>query len=221
MTNYSAQGLTRSRSFGVKQLFTTLFSIWFAFSNLFGQLVLAQSSGTDFESPIIEHEESLGGLIGGLETFNATVVDNDELESVKLFYRFSGQSVFNEVEMIPVAASSNYSTQVDTSAVESDGPEAIEYYIRAEDVSGNLVLKGFAFEPLERTFEMPVVEPVAPVATAEEIKPKRGINWLYVGLGVLAVGALAGAAASGGGDDGNGGGGGTDTSTVSVTIGRP
>ncbi len=177
----------------------------------------------DFESPIIEHIEREGGPLGSLEIFGATVVDNDDIESVTLYYRFSGEKEFAQRSMREIATSSFYSVNVPTSNVPL-GTDSIEYYLQAEDLSGNLVLKGFAFQPLVRFFEpvktivdtTPVIEPIA------EPVESKGVNWLYVGLGVLAVGAIA-AAASGGGGGGSSGSsddcvGGCD---VTVTFPRP
>lgn len=160
--------------------------------------VLAQQARfPDFESPIIEHEERSGGPVGGVEVFGATVVDNEELARVSLHYRFSGETEYAELVMREIASSSFYTARVDTTNVPSDSL-GIEYYLRAEDVSGNLVLKGFAFQPLTRPFQArpPAVAPVAPKPAAPEVS-RGGINWLYVGLGVLVVGGIAAATRSG------------------------
>lgn len=218
-------------------------SVWFAVWCVFAAIVPAQAyaesssqhlirvqnSGfdettlPDFESPIIEHIEREGGPLGSLEVFGATVVDNDEIESVTLYYRFSGENEFAQLPMREIATSSFFSVSVPTSNVPS-GTDSIEYYLQAEDSSGNLVLKGFAFQPLVRFFEpaKTIVDTTPVIEEVVEPHESKGVNWLYIGLGVLAVGAIA--AAAGGGGGGSGGGsseecvGGCD---VTVTFPRP
>ncbi|NND89483.1 MAG: hypothetical protein HKN42_01365 [Granulosicoccus sp.] len=187
-----------------KRLFTTLFTAWFASSSVFGNLALAQSGTTDFQAPIIEHEPLETGVLGNIEPFEATVVDNVDLQSVTLFYRYNGETAFTELEMKPLASSSSFIASVDTSLA-NPGSTALEYYIRAEDFSGNVVLKGFSFQPLIRTLasadaatSLPA-EPVAETA-ATDSPSRKGINWLYVALGVLVIGGIA---AGAGGSDGD------------------
>lgn len=218
--------------------FALWLALWFTITSVFSAIIptvaiAQQSSSVDFESPIIEHEAQDGGPIGSVEVFGATVVDNDKIDRVVVFYRFSGETEFAELPMREVAQSSFYSAKVDTANVRLD-TEAIEYYIQAEDASGNIVLKGFAFQPLTRVFEAaspvepePEFEPEVNVASTEPefVDPSvssSSINWWYVGLGVLLVGGIAAAANSdsGGpstntGEDCNGG------CTVNLTFDRP
>ena len=94
-------------------------------------------------------------------------------------------------------------------------PGVIEYYINVRDSDNNKVTKGFAFDPLIRVLEAPEspvtsAEPtVAPTATTQPAAPaptgrSTGRTLLYVGLAVLAVGALAAAASGGGGGSSDG-----------------
>ncbi len=195
--------LSRRVSSCLKPVLTTLFCIWFALTSTLTSIVHAQSAGSDFEAPIIEHEEISSGVLGDVESFVATVVDNEELDSVSLFYRYAGDADFIEISMQPLAESSYYTATVDTSL--RDGSDtAIEYYIRAEDASGNLVLKGFAFEPLVRSLidDSPATSPTVVTeqpAPPTEPAPRKKVNWLYVGLGILLVGGIAAGAGGGGG----------------------
>lgn len=213
-----------------KKVLISFLSVCFTVTVVLGNGAYAQSEERDFEAPIIEHEEIVGGVPGDIESFVATVVDNEELKSVRLFYRYAGESEFAVLDMRPVASSAYYSATVDTSDANPD-TSSIEYYIRAEDVSGNLVLKGFVFEPLIRSFTMPIaVAPAtaelttSPVSSTTDVTPGKKINWLYVALGVLVVGGIA-AGASGGSDDGGGGSTGTGvcepSCLVNLTIGAP
>lgn len=183
--------------------FTLSWAFWFAIVSVTAAVLpsaaLAQQLGfPDFESPIIEHEERRGGPVGGVEVFGATVVDNDELARVSLRYRFTGETEYAELVMREIASSSFYTGRVDTTNVPASNV-AIEYYIQAEDISGNLVLKGFAFQPLTRAFQIP--QTVATPAVVKSVVPapaaSQGINWLYFGLGVLVIGGIAAASRGG------------------------
>lgn len=153
----------------------------------------AQQSSADFESPIIEHEVVQGGEVGGVEVFGATVVDNVDVDNVRLFYRFSGEMEYAELEMREVASSSYFSAKVDTANVPAT-TDGIEYYIQAKDTSGNIVLSGFAFQPLGRLF-MTKPEAIAaePAKTAPAAETSSNVNWVYIALGVLLVGGLVAA----------------------------
>lgn len=179
----------------MKRLTTSVLALCIVINQLLAGIANAQFDGPDFESPVIEHEQTAGGRPGAVEIFDASVVDNDELVSVRLFYRFEGETEYVRVSMRQVATSSNYTARVNTASMREDAA-GIEYYIRAEDAAGNLVLKGFAFQPLVRTFE---VEPIPATVVAEEEEPAGKVNWLYVALGVLVVGGIAAAAGGGGG----------------------
>lgn len=192
----------------IKKAFTSIFCVWFACVSTLGTIASAQTSPSDFEAPIIEHEENVSGDLGDVEVFAATVVDNEQLDSVSLLYRYSGDTDYIEIIMQPLVQSSYYSAKIDTSA-RTGQDTAIEYYIRAEDKAGNVVLKGLSFDPLVRTLVNPTVNVPNVTTSVEstspvEVSPRRNINWLYVGLGVLLVGGLAAAAGGGGGDDDGG-----------------
>lgn len=183
----------------LKRVFLVVLSIWFAWVSNVGKPVYAQSFSTDSESPEIEHEPIDDPVNWGeVQVFKATVVDNDEIKQVRLFYRFSGDQAFTEVRMQRRAASSSFTARVDTSQY-GKRKDAIEYYITAEDVSDNRVQRGYAFGPLMRTFVSTV--PAAPIASTTPVTDPpsasdsrvehKGFNWLYVALGVVALGGIA------------------------------
>lgn len=203
---------SRNGSCGLRKLlrrgFTGMFTLWFALATVMGNFVYAQSANADFKAPIIEHETLGNGVWGNSEPFEATVVDDQELKSVSLFYRYAGELAFTELVMQPLVSSSSYTASVDTSLSE-EPVSAIEYYIRAEDMAGNLVLKGFAFEPLVRELASPDLASTdtqniaAPESiNSGELQTKKGINWLYVALGALVLGGIAAGAGGGGSDSG-------------------
>ncbi|MFK7858403.1 MAG: hypothetical protein AB8B64_06275 [Granulosicoccus sp.] len=210
-----------------RKAFTCLFCAWFTLASTFGTVASAQSTEFDFEAPIIEHEEITTGILGDVAEFVATVVDNAEVESVSLFYRYAGEDDFIEVIMQPLLQSSSYTTTINTAA-RSGEDTAIEYYIRAEDTSKNMVLKGLSFNPLVRTLINPNLANITAdqAPTPEQSAPVKKINWLYVGLGALLVGGIA-AAAGGGGSDGNnvisdpGAQPGCDPCTITLTLSPP
>ncbi|MBX2886018.1 MAG: hypothetical protein KTR32_39045 [Granulosicoccus sp.] len=167
----------------------------------------AQAPGADFEPPIIELEQVDTGVLGETQSISVTAVDNDEIDSVVLYYRFGPTGLFATLGMQEVLGSSRYSASVETVGVTEN---QLQYYIQAIDVSQNVVLKGFAFEPLIRKLESKTIpaiaatqtEPPVPATSDEQTEPvtEKKINFLYVALGVLAVGAIASAAGGGGGN---------------------
>lgn len=184
----------------------------FTLSAMQPSLLFAQSE-QDFEAPVIEHERISNGDLGETQVFTADVVDNIELKAVFLFYRFAGEEEFSKVAMDPIASSTFFSTNIatDIAPTDADGTSAIEYYIQAEDTAGNIVLKGYIFDPIIRTLTPPggapaIDERVATAPTADDTAPavptterKSNSTWYILGLlGLLAVGA---AVASSGGDD--------------------
>lgn len=160
---------------------------------------------------------------------NATVTDNVGVRSVTLFYRNTGATDFQRVEMSREQVTDNYAVIL---------PEVIEpgveYYIQATDLVGNTVLHGHTFSPLT----ISVSSGSAPQAETEEaialvpemvegdnaaaaVPAKKGVSkWVWIGLGVLAVGAAA-SGGGGGGDPTGGGDGGGDPTVGTITITGP
>lgn len=189
------------------RVLTCVFCFWFVSTSTLGTIANAQSTARDFEAPIIEHEENVSGIFGDVESFVATVGDNEGLKSVNLFYRYAGESEFTEITMEPLVQSSYYSASVNT-GTRSGNETAIEYYIRAEDTAENVVFKGLPFNPLIRslvdinnTVNSAAADPVEQKSPTKSTSDRK-VNWVYVALGALIVGGIA--AAAGGGDDGKG-----------------
>ncbi len=180
------------------------FIIWLA---MLGQLiallaptgVLAQVRGSaDDNFPVIEHNENNRSTVDPY-TFTATATDNSRIISVKLLYRFNGETEFSELAM---SASPNGSTYRATLPNADQREGILRYYLAATDDEGNLATKGFAFDPLSRVL---TAEPVVATSAKEPVEQSKSkINPLYVLLGVLALGAAA-SAAGGGSDSGSGG----------------
>ena len=142
-------------------------------------------SEIDVEPPLIEHDAIELGEPGVAQEFTASVVDDRELAEVLLFHRFAGEESFDETPMRRVATSSTYTATVST---EGGDTRSIEYYIQARDEAGNRVIKGYAFSPLVRRMDGGAGAAVAGSDPVPEARSGSGRRWLYVGLGVLAVG---------------------------------
>lgn len=137
---------------------------------------------------------------GDSHTFSATVTDNVKVKSVDMFYRVSGESEYKRLKMRKTGDTSDeYTITLDSDILAEPG---IEYYIQAVDVSGNSLLHGYSFSPLKVAIgAQPVNTTDAEVVSA---KPEESsYKWLWITLGVLAVGAIASGGGGGGGDDGN------------------
>lgn len=191
-----------------KSVLSTCFAVWFAVTQaMFGIApAFAQQAGSaiDLDPPLIEHDIISEVESNTRQTFVATVVDDDELESVRLFYRFSGEPTYSSTLMNRVSYSSSYIAQINT---DPSIATAIEYYIQARDISGNRTVRGYAFNPLIRSITIEDAELAGNTskasvkdASAAPAKPKKA---LYVVIGVLAVGLLAGLASGGGSNGGN------------------
>lgn len=166
----------------------------------------AQSS-PDNEAPVLDLQVVETGTAGDSQVFSATVTDDTEILEVVLYYRTQGDETYSSVRMDPIPNTSIYTVTIDT---QTDESAVIEYYMNASDVSGNRVVRGFAFDPLTRDLVAPSELALSGDTTAgppEPVPARTGISTgkkiLYIGLGILAVGAIA-AAAGGGGSSGGG-----------------
>ena len=151
---------------------------------------------------------------GERTTINATVTDNVGVKNVTIFYRNMGATDFKRKEMMRELGTEDYS--VTLSEMIEPG---IEYYIQATDQAGNTILHGHTFSPLTLTVSSDALpqegQDAMAAAPQDEKAEKKGISkWVWIGLGVLAVGAIA---ASGG----DSGGGTTEPTTGTITITGP
>ncbi|OED37681.1 hypothetical protein AB833_22705 [Chromatiales bacterium (ex Bugula neritina AB1)] len=157
-------------------------------------------SDIDLDPPVIDHEALVRGVAGEPQLFSAVIVDDRGIESVQLFYRPATDGEYTSVPM--TLSGSSYIATLQT----DENQRRIEYYIEVLDTGGNRVLKGFPFYPLVRGLSIPkapqpqITQPPPP--SQQEPAKKSGNTVLYVMLGVLALGLLAGA--SGGGSGGGG-----------------
>jgi len=169
--------------------------------------------------------------VGSSQKISAKVTDNVGVQSVTLFYRTVGTESYQRALMSRGGDADHYSTMIFD--VQAPG---IEYYIQAVDLAGNTLLKGYSFSPLvinvrrskisksERVLTEPEPEKVAATPTNQEIRDTLeksskfdSTNWLWIGLGALAVGGLV----ASGSDSGGGGGSVTPTGTIIITAPSP
>jgi len=158
------------------------------------------AQGNDLDPPLIEHDLQVRGTPGETQEFSATVVDDQALAEVRLYYRYSGETSFTDIMMTPIASSAVYIASLDT---EAGDLRAIEYYIEARDKAGNRIVQGHPFNPMVRLMGEDESQVVANTQDAVPDTSRRR-RWLYVGLGVLAAGAVAVAANSRSTDGGDG-----------------
>jgi hypothetical protein len=164
----------------------------------------------DIEPPVITFDKGKSEISEGIKTFSVEVVDNKGVANVTLYYKNANDIGFIPRPMVKTGTNT-YTTELTVDPVIS---KKLEFYIRAEDVSGNSVFEGQKFSPY--AYEVvPKDVSTASVTTAPEPK-KEGmstITMILIGVGVLAL------AGSGGG--GGGGGGDTPTGTVTITTSIP
>jgi len=217
-----------------KKLIEAVLIVWFTASQAWlgagAALAQGQPSRMDVEPPLIEHEVVINADSDYRQSFVATVVDDVDLDSVRLFYRFAGEPAYGSVQMRQVSSSSTYIAQIPT---DPSSDVSIEYYLQAQDVSGNRTLRGYAFNPLVRSVNVPeplLANPstpaeagveVAAATTTEEAKPRS--KALYIVGGALLLGLVAGAlSASGGGSSSSGGASCPDgVCNVGITLAEP
>lgn len=162
---------------------------------------LALPSG-DLVAPEIQSPPITKKIPPGERTIiHATVTDNVGVKNVTIFYRNIGAIDFQRKEMMREIGTEDYS--VTLSEMMEPG---IEYYIQATDQAGNTILHGHTFSPLTLTVSSDALpqegqDAMAVAPQDEKTEEKKGISkWVWIGLGVLAVGAIA----ASGGDSGGG-----------------
>ncbi len=176
----------------------------------------------DVEPPLIEHDVIDEVEADNRQTFVATVVDDEDLDSVLLFYRYAGETSFSRYVMMQVSYSSTYIAQIPT---DPDSYTPIEYYIQARDTSGNRTVRGYAFSSLVRNIvpRVTVADKTSAVVDTAEQAPEqqsRGLpKAVYIVGGVLLLGLIASAASSSGGSGGQDCG--ADGCRLSLTVDPP
>jgi pimeloyl-ACP methyl ester carboxylesterase len=131
------------------------------------------------ELPVINHEKPLTAKVGSAITISANVSDSTySLYTVSLFFRKKGEILFTEQGVSVGLQSYNFSSQIPSDKVTSDG---VEYYIEAVDNLGTKSTFGSPSDPIT----------IYPVGTSDfipqdptiEVGLKRVyLNWKYKNL---------------------------------------
>ena len=175
----------------------------------------------DITAPLIQHDPpEMAASTGQPLEIMAVITDETAVKEVNLFYRAQGNTEYFSVNMA-LQGDDIYQAVIPQDDVVEPG---LEYYIQASDTAGNVVLRGFSFEPLiitvtpfipeledEFIAEAPIEEEPLFKTEGPKTKPwyKKWWVWTIAG-GVVIVAAAAG---SGGG----GGAGGEPTGIATVT----
>lgn len=207
----------------VNKLLKVGFACWFAVAQVMLGMpaAYAQDGVIDVEPPLIEHDIISAVEADIRQSFFATVVDDNELDSVSLFYRFAKDPTYSNVLMKRVSYSSTFIAHVPTDATSDRN---IEYYIQARDKAGNRTVRGYAFNPLVREITVEDAAATPPPVVSVKEEPKRNIvrTAAYVTVGIVVLGLVANSLASS-----SGGGGSTTpacddgTCPVTIIVGQP
>jgi hypothetical protein len=211
------------RNRNLRLFIVLLLSAGFIYSPIL-QAAQPSSSPAKSTAPEISHGMIPGTLEAGSSVqIKVTVSDKEGIKSVTLFYRTKGTKAYKRTAMYRIGDSDEYAVTLGKDDLVAPG---VEYYIQALDLAGNTLEHGYANSPLALT-----VVPVAPKAQSNEIVTQKTVagsvlddekagkkkhrTWLWIGLGALAVGAIA-AVASGGNN-----GGGTNSDRSGTSAGKP
>jgi len=123
------------------------------------------------------------------------VTDDVGIKQVTLYYRVIGKTEYKRSTMQKVEKTDYYKVTVGADEIK---PPGIEYYVQAVDLAGNSLLHGYSFSPLSVKIDAAATQPdLAGSTLPAALEPKtdeekKGVSkWVWIGLGALAVGALA------------------------------
>jgi len=126
-----------------------VFSIFFLLKMIISPVFAAESlvmPVPDVEPPVIIFDKRDSEIEAGIKTFTAAVDDNVGVAKVTFFYRGMSDVEFKSKVMKRSNTVSNvYTVKLSLSQAVSN---KLEFYIRADDVSGNSIFEGQKFEPL-------------------------------------------------------------------------
>ncbi len=177
----------------------------------------------DLVSPKISHNIIVSNIVAGSShQIKAVVTDNVGIDLVLLFYRTVGSEAYRRVQMARVEGTDNY---VFTLGYAETIEPGIEYYFQAIDYDGNSLLYGYSFSPLQLRVTNNSNQTSVGLAQTEgqnfpSVTKKTNdkiSKWVWIGLGVLAVGAVATVRSS----DGDSGSGASKPETGTIVISGP
>jgi len=187
-----------------------------AFASMLNAAQLSLPSG-DLVAPKITQEKYIDTVQKNQNhKITVTVKDNVGVKQVIVFYRVIGTEVYTSQTMQNIKGSDNYVATIKSTKIK---PPGIEYYVQAMDHAGNTLLHGYSFSPLSvKTVAggtTIVASSAKPVKTDDDDEGFFSNKWVWIGLGVIVLGA----AAAGGGS--SGGGGGEPTATLTINTAEP
>ena len=152
-------------------------------------------NSADFSAPLIvlPFNEALEDSAG--YKISARVTDDGGIETVSLHYRTIGsEDDFQVIPLVPDRSEGFYSVVLPADQLLRPG---IEYYVEAKDRASNISQEPFPDQPRQVFY----ASAQAPVKTGDAGSSTK--KWWWIGLGVLATGALLAAANNDGGDSGD------------------
>lgn len=155
-------------------------------------LSIAQSHSTiDIMSPhIAQSPINFDQNIGDDVSLSVNITDDTGVKEVEIYYRYVGEVEFTRV-LMSTGGGSAYFVTIPSKDKNFSG---IEYFIQARDTSGNTSFLGNRLSPKKFTFEKKLSESINPAIgrTNSPDKSKSSkMKWVWIGLGVLAAGAVA------------------------------
>jgi len=166
------------------------------FSPLLQAAQLSLPSG-DLKAPEITQPEYIDKIKNGDSLrISVNVTDNVEVKQVVLYYRTIGTKQYKLRQMSAKPGSDNYEVIINADDIPEPG---IEYYIQAMDTAGNTLLHGYSFSPLSvKTVSDSTLATNSGKTTGSKESSIFSNKWLWIGLGVLVLGAAAGGGGGGG-----------------------
>ncbi len=126
------------------------------------------------------------------QTISAQIKDETALDEASVFYQSEGMKDYTRLKLSAVDGTDYYIAQLPASAIK---PPLVQYFMEARDKAGNISTQGTKEQPLSLRVTVPI-QPLPVVDSPPSIQPPEALSqkssrkWLWIGLGVLATGAL-------------------------------
>ena len=153
--------------------------------------------------PIISHEEKYINTVkkGADHQITVSVTDNVGVKQVTLYYRTIHTKKYERMTMDNIVNTDDYHATIKSDKIKVPG---VEYYVEAIDKAGNK--SGHSAETFSVTIDdvaagTKLSDSAEDFSILKESDDDKGISkWVWIGLGVVLVGAVA-SSSSGGGDE--------------------
>ncbi len=198
----------------IKILFARVFGLFFFLQVISPAAFAAELKlqAPDLEPPEINFEFGRDTISDGLNTIEAEITDNIGVNKVTLYYKGKSDVSYTAKTML-LTGPDTYSIDIIVDSVISS---SLEFYIRADDVSGNSVFEGQKFSPFAYSIvPSTVTDNVVTTVTEPPEDEEEGMSTFTMILIGLGLAALAGGGGSSGGDSG------PSTGTINITSDVP